>query len=467
MNQSKTTLIKRGTVVIGQTVSQQDVLISGEKIAAIGDLSTVSNIDNKNDASGLLVLPGAVDTYVHFNDVFMNTISMHDYDTGTLAAAFGGVTSVIDFSNQLPGETLVDTLKYKHEEARGKALVDWSIHPVITQPTPETLVQIPLVVAQGAPTIKCYLTYRDEGLMIEHEDLKAILARLRDANGMLLLHAEDNSMLEQNIPKMIQSGRTKPIYHARSRPPEVEEAAIQRAIQLVEEIGGRVFIVHTATDKGVELVARARARGLDVIAETCTHYLIFTEEMLKRDDGIKWICSPPLRNQAVQDKLWKGIQDGRIAMVTSDDAAYSWEAKLYGIDRFDKCPNGIPGVEIRFNLLYSEGVSKGRISLPRFVELVCTTPALLFGLAPQKGSLIPGADADIVIFDPNKKWTMSQVTLHQATDWSAYEDVEITGKIEKVFSRGELIIDGEKCLAEKGRGRYLHRKLDMNVRAGI
>ena len=467
MTQSKATLIKGGTVVISQTVSQQDVLISGYKITAIGDLSNLSNIDNKIDASGLLVLPGAVDTHVHFNDVFMNTISVHDYYTGTLAAAFGGVTSVIDFSNQLPGETLVDTLKYKHEEARGKALIDWGIHPVITQPTPETLDQIPSVVAQGAPTIKCYLTYREDGLMIEYEDLKAILARLRDANGMLLLHAEDNTMLEQNIPKMIESGRTKPIYHARSRPREVEDAAIQNAIKLVEEIGGRVFIVHTATDKGVELAARARARGLDVIVETCTHYLIFTEDMLKRDDGIKWICSPPLRNQTVQDNLWKGIQDGRIAMVTSDDAAYSWEAKLYGIDRFDKCPNGIPGVETRFNLLYSEGVVKGRISLPRFVELVCTMPALLFGLAPQKGSLIPGADADIVIFDPNKKWIMDQKTLHEATDWSAYEGIEITGKIEKVFSRGELIIDEEKCLAEKGRGRYLYRKLDMNVRAGI
>lgn len=174
-----------------------------------------------------------------------------------------------------------------------------------------------------------------------------------------------------------------------------------------------------------------------------------------------------MRNQAVQDNLWKGIQDGRIAMVTSDDAAYCWEAKLYGMDRFDKCPNGIPGVETRFNLLYSEGVAKGRLSLPRFVELVCTMPALLFGLVPQKGSLIPGADADIIIFDPNIKWTMSLKTLHQATDWSAYEGIEIMGKIEKVFSRGELIIDRDDCLAEKGRGRYLHRKLYLNVRAGI
>jgi dihydropyrimidinase len=184
--------------------------------------------------------------------------------------------------------------------------------------------------------------------------------------------------------------------------------------------------------------------------------------MLERDDGIKWICSPPLRDKSTQDQLWQGLQDGRISMVTSDDAAFSWEAKLYGAERFDKCPNGIAGVESRLNLLYSEGVAKERISLPRMVELVSTAPARLFGLAPQKGSLAPGADADIVLFDPTAKWTMNQKTLHMATDYSAYDNIEITGKIVKVFSRGELIVDGDCCLAERGRGRYLHRRLDLS-----
>ncbi len=462
MKEQEAILIRGGTVVSSLDASQQDVFIQGEKIAAIGDLSEVTS-DTVVEAEGLLVLPGAVDTHVHFNDYFMNTMSVHDFYTGTLAAAYGGVTSIVDFANQAPGRSLQDALQTKKGEAEGKALIDWGVHPVITQPTQETLQEIPLVVEQGAPTIKCYMTYRQEGLMVEDVDLKRILENLKRAGGMLMVHAEDNDIVEENTPRMIANGLTQPIYHTRSRPPEAETMAIRRCVQLVRETGGRLFIVHMATDEGVVLVEQARNEGLDVFAETCTHYLIFTEKMLEREDGIKWICSPPLRNKLIRDRLWEGIKDGRISMVTSDDAAYSLVAKLSGAERFDRCPNGIPGIEPRLSLLYSEGVAKGKISLPRFVELVSTAPARFFGLAPQKGSLVPGADADIVLFDPEARWTMNQSTLHMATDWSAYENVEITGKIIKVFSRGELIIDGEQCLAQKGRGRYVHRKLDFSV----
>ncbi len=454
----KTTLIKNGTVVVGHSVSRQDLLVKGETIAAIGDLPGLT-ADKTIDAGDLLVLPGGVDTHVHFNDVFMNTISVHDYYTGTLAAAFGGTTSVIDFSNQAPGATLVSTIDTKHQEAAGRALIDWGVHPVITQPTPETLAEIPKVVEAGSPTIKCYMTYRDEGLLIEEPDLRRILAGLRDAGGMLLVHAEDNDMIERSIPCYLETGSTAPIYHAISKPPAIENKAIKRCIQMVQEVGGRLFIVHLTTPAGLGMVGEARGRGLDVLAETCTHYLIFTKDMLRRKDGLKWICSPPLRNQAARDHLWQGLRDGRVLQVTSDDAAYSWEATRYGQNRFDLCPNGMPGIEPRFTLLYSEGVVKNRISLPRFVELVATTPARLFGMYPQKGALLPGADADIVLFDPSARWTMGQANSHSCNDWHAYEGIEITGKIQKVFSRGRLIIEGETCLAEKGRGRYLHRKL--------
>ncbi len=457
----RTTLIRGGTIVLGQNVSQQDVLIQGESISELGDLSG-RKTDAEIDASGLLVLPGAVDTHVHFNDEFMNTVSVHDFHKGTLAAAYGGVTSIIDFANQAPDQSLAITLEKKKKEAEGEALVDWGVHPVITEASPEIIKEIPLMILEGAPTIKCYMTYRKEGLMVEAEEIKQILKALRDAGGMLMVHAEDNEIIEENIRRMLRSRKTQPIFHAKSRPPGAEEKAIKRCIQLVRETYGRLFIVHLASAEGVELVGAARKEGLDIIAETCTHYLMFTEKMLERKDGIKWICSPPLRSQAVRDKLWAGLRDGRISMVSSDDAAYSWEAKLYGADRFDKCPNGIPGIEPRLSLLFSEGVVKGRLTLPRLVELVSTVPAILFGLAPKKGTLSPGADADIVLLDPEARWTMNQQTLHMAADWSAYEDIEITGKIAKVFSRGELIIDGERCLAEKGRGRYLRRKLNFS-----
>ena len=451
-------LIKGGTVVLGHEISQKDVFIQDEKIADVGDLSNIKDV-HKIDARGLLVLPGAVDTHVHFNDYFMNTVSVHDFYKGTTSAAYGGVTSIVDFANQEHGDSLVNAFRNKKSEAEGEAIIDWGVHPVITQFTPEVLDEIPIVVEEGAPTIKCYMTYREAGLMMEYEDLLHIAERLKQSNGMLMLHAEDNAIIETNIPRMIAEGKTQPIYHARSRPVGAENKAIQSAIRIAQQTGGRIFIVHMASGDGMEAVSKARAEGTDILAETCTHYLVFTDKMLERDDGIKWICSPPLRDQKTQNLLWAGIKDGRIAMVTSDDAAFSWNAKLFGADRFDKCPNGIPGVETRFSLLYSEGVAQGKISLPRFVELVSTSPADLFGLAPQKGSLFPGGDADIVLFDPKTKWTMSQESLHMATDWSAYEDIEIIGKILKVFSRGELIIDEDLCLAKKGRGKYIHRSL--------
>jgi dihydropyrimidinase len=456
MEQKKRILIKGGTVVSDQSVSLMDVLIEGEQVTGLGDFSGLK-VGDEIDARGLLVLPGAVDSHVHFNDVFMNTVSVHDYYTGTLAAAYGGVTSVIDFSNQGQGESLISTIETKKKEAHGLALVDWGVHPVITQPTEETLREIPLVVEQGAPTIKCYMTYRDERLMIEDKDLKRILKSLHKCGGMLLVHAEDNDIIEANVPAMIDSGRVSSIYHAKSRPVEAENKAIQRCIRMTAETGGTLFIVHMASADGIELIKRAREKGLNVFAETCTHYLLFTDDMLARPDSIKWICSPPLRDRSHQDRLWKGLRENIISMVTSDDAAYSWEAKLYGKDRFDLCPNGIPGVEPRLNLLYSEGVAKGRLTLSRWVELVSTAPAKFFGLAPQKGSLNLGADADIVIFDPEEEWVMNRDSLHMAADWSAYEDLKVKGKIKKVFSRGELIIDGDRCLAKKGRGRYLHR----------
>jgi dihydropyrimidinase len=353
LSEERSTLIRGGTTVLGQTVSQQDVLIKGESIAAVGNLANCS-ADCMVDAGGLLVLPGAVDVHVHYNDPFMNTFSVHDFYTGTLAAAHGGVTTVVDFANQKHGQPLIDTLAYKREEAGDLPLVDWGVHPCIVDPSPATLDQIPLLVAAGAPSVKCYMTYRQDGLYVGPEDLKRIAARLHKAGGMLLVHAEDDESITRNIADLVNAGLTGYTYHTKSKPPESEDTAIRQCIDISRETGCRLFIVHLSSANGSELVATARARAVDILAETCTHYLVFTDTMLEREDGLKWICSPPLRDQQNQDRLWAALRDGRISLVSSDDAAYPWQAKLYGLDRFDRVPNGLPGIEVRLCLLYSE-----------------------------------------------------------------------------------------------------------------
>ncbi len=456
--QTGTTLIRGGRSVIGTTVVRQDILIREEKICAVGDLGD-REAGTVIDADGLLVLPGGVDTHVHFNDVFMGTVSVHDYESGTRAAAFGGTTSVVDFSNQVPGGTLAKTLADKREESDGRACIDFGVHPVITEPTDATLAEVPAMVEAGAPTIKCYMTYREDGLLIEKKDLERIARSLTEAGGMLMLHAEDNDLAEAGIARELEAGRTAPIYHAHSKPPEVEAAAIRNIVAMAGATGGKFFVVHLASAEGLELITAARAEGLDITAETCTHYLVFTEAELEREDGIKWICSPPLRDADTREVLWQAVTDDHIAMVTSDDAAYSWEAKLMGRNNFAECPNGIPGIEPRYQILYSEGVAGGRISLERFVEITAAAPARLFGLAPQKGSLTLGADADIVLLDPEERWIMGRETLHMATDWSAYEGIEMTGRVKKVLSRGEVIVDGDDFLGRPGRGRYINRRL--------
>jgi len=312
VTQPQTTLIRRGTVVTPQDVLIQDILIQGEHIFEIGPRIDFK-ADKEFDAHGLLVFPGAVDTHVHFNDSFMNTVSVHNFYSGTLAAAHGGVTSIIDFANQQKGRSLQEALAFKKAEAQGQSLIDWGVHPVIIDPTPETLSEIPQMVKEGAPTIKCYMTYRQEGLLTEDKDLKLILETLGKAGGKLLVHAEDNETIEKNVSAMINSGRTKPIFHAQSRPVEAETQAIERCIKMTRETGGRLFIVHMTSDKGIELVQQAQEDGLQVFAETCTHYLIFTDRQLERKDGIKWICSPPLRNLQIQDKLWEGLKNGHIS----------------------------------------------------------------------------------------------------------------------------------------------------------
>jgi len=385
-------LIRNGTVVIGERVEQQDVLIRGETIESVGDLPDVLP-DEVIEARGLLVLPGAVDPHIHFNESNKGHKGVHDYLTGGRAAAFGGTTTVIDFGDQIHGEPLLSVLDVKKEEARGKAVIDWNLHPIINHVTPEVLEEIPAVVAAGLPTIKCFMTFRSltgesavnmysgkPGRIISDDDFLNLSGRLREAGGMLMVHAEDSSIIDRNVLDCLEQGRTNPIDHARCRPPESEASAVRRIVEVAAQTDGRIYIVHLSSIDGLDQVIEARRRGLSVWAETCPHFLIFTEEKLKQDDGYKWLGSPPLRDEATQSALWSGLTEGHISVVATDDCAFSLESKVAGADNFDLCPEGMPGIEPRLTLLYSEGVARGRLSLPQMVDLLSTTPAELFGL---------------------------------------------------------------------------------------
>jgi dihydropyrimidinase len=468
----RTLLISGGTVVSSKAVSQQDVLIQNETISTVGDLAGVA-ADEHIDATGLLVLPGAIDPHIHFNERNKGQKGVHDFLTGGRAAAFGGTTTVIDFADQIHGQPLLSVLDQKRDQANGMAIVDWNVHPIINHVTPEVLGEIPAVVAAGLPSIKCFMTFRSltgesavnlysgkPGRIISDENFVHLSSRLEAVGGMLMVHAEDSTIIDKIAQEKLASGETKAIDHARCRPPESEGNAVRRIVEVARQTGGRVYVVHLSSIDGLGQIIEARTNGLKVYAETCPHFLIFTDEKLKRDDGYKWLGSPPLRDKATQSALWDGLIDGTISTLATDDCAFSLESKVAGAENFDLCPEGMPGIEPRLTILYSEGVAKGRISLPKLVELTSTAPAELFGLAPKKGSLAPGSDADIVLFDPSTRWTMSQETLHMASDYTAYEGVEVTGKVAKVYSRGDLIIDGEQCLAKPGRGEFVACTID-------
>ena len=479
MDTSKIKLIKGGTVVLGHTVSVRDILITDEVITAVGHFPSLE-VDEIIDARGLLVLPGAVDPHIHFNEQNKGHRGVHDYFTGSLAAAFGGTTSVIDFSDQIHEEPLIKVLRVKEEQAQGRALIDWSIHPILSNITPQIIQEVPALIKAGMPTFKCFMTYRTPagdsaenmysgkpGRFISDQEFMELSRCLQKHGGMLMVHAEDSTIIDKNAWDMKKAGATKAIHHALCRPPESESNAIQRIVNVIKETGGRLYIVHLSSIAGLDAVGAAQGAGYAVFAETTPHYLVFSDEILAREDGYKWLGSPPIRDRATQNKLWQGIADGRISTVATDDCAFSLDSKSAGAENFELCPEGMPGIEPRLTLLYSEGVAKSRLSLPRMVELISTAPARLFGMAPQKGSLYPGADADIVLFDPAIRWTMNQHTLHMASDYAAYENFEVTGKVVKVFSRGEKIIDGDACLAEKGRGKFIACNLDPSLPASL
>lgn len=458
----KRILIHGGLVVTGNHVAQYDIAIVGEQIHSLGMAGSFSpdDFDETIDAKGLIVMPGLVEPHVHFDAPFMGGTTDHDMLTGTKACAYGGITSVISFSNQAKGASLVQNVKDWDEKNRGRAYVDWSMHSLVYDASEQTLNDIPELVKLGVPTYKCFTTYRHSGRLMDDDSMLLVLQATADSGGMLMVHCEHDATCEYLTKKAVAEGHTDWIYHARTRPAMAEDMAIQRVADLLKTVEAPVYIVHASTADSVRIIADAQAKGLPLRAETCTHYLMLTEELLKGENGYLYICSPPLRKEHDLEQLWNAVRSGPLEVVSSDDAGLpSQMRKELAQGRFDKVPSGMPGVEPRLTLLYSEGVRKNRIDLPKLVELTSTNPARLFGLS-HKGSLEPGSDADIVLFDPNVEWTMSAATLHMNTDFCPFEGKRVTGKAKTLLCRGEVVLRDFELVGDPSHGRRVFRKLE-------
>lgn len=459
----KKILIRNGLVVTENRVAPYDIVVAGEQIQSLGLSGEFSpeDFDETIDADGLIVMPGLVEPHVHFDAPFMGGTTDHDMLTGTKACAYGGITSVISFSNQPKGASLIENVKEWDEKNRGRAYIDWSMHGLVYDASEQTLRDIPELVKLGVPTYKCFTTYRHSGRLMDDDSMLLVLKATADSGGMLMVHCEHDATCEYLTKKAVAEGHTDWIYHAKTRPAMAEDMAIQRVVDLMKTVPAPVYIVHASTADSVRIVAEAQAEGAPIHAETCTHYMILTEEMLKGENGYLFICSPPLRKEHDIERLWNAAHLGPIEVISSDDAGLPSDMrKQLAQGRFDKVPSGMPGVEPRLTLLYTEGVRKNRIDLPKLVELTSTNPARLFGLSPKKGSLEPGADADIVLFDPNVEWTMSASTLHMNTTFCPFEGKRVIGKAKTLLCRGEVVLRDFELAGSPNHGRRVHRKLE-------
>src|SRR5437867_6076501 len=452
------TLIKNGTIVTAVDQYNGDLVVEDDKIALIGTRLEMA-ADRLIDASGKYVLPGGIDVHTHLGMPFGGTTSADDFESGTVAAAFGGTTAIVDFAIQYRGQTLHHAWETWMKKAEGKAVIDYGFHMIMTDLNDQTECEMDALVHEGVTSFKLFMAYRGIFMLDDGSIFKALL-KTGQNGGTICMHAENGDVIDVLVQRALAAGHTAPKYHALTRPPRAEAEATHRAIALAEIADVPVYIVHLSAAEALENVTEARDRGLLAYAETCPQYLFLSYDNYEEPDfgGSKYVMSPPLRDKAKQDRLWRGLQFNDLQCVSTDHCPFCMkEQKELGRHDFSKIPNGAPGIETRMSLVHDGGVRPGRISLNRFVELTATSPAKIFGLFPRKGTIAPGSDADIVIFDPTKKTTLSSKTLHMKVDYNPYEGREVTGVTDTVISRGRVVIDGGKFVGKAGAGSFLKR----------
>jgi dihydropyrimidinase len=451
-------VITNGTIVTATETYQADIGIDGGEIAALGrGLVGQETID----AQGKYVFPGAIDVHTHFELPIMGTVSADDFRTGSIAAACGGTTAFIDFADQGKGESLHQALETRMERAKGRAAIDYCFHVAITDMTKEVMnFEMAELVEEGVTSFKLYMAYKGT-YMANDETLFVSFLKAKELRALIMVHAENGDLLHYLINKHLAEGKKEPIWHARSHPPEAEAEAVSRAIILAALARAPIYIAHLSTAQALEKIKEARDKGEPVLAETCPQYLLFDIEKyeLPNFEGAKYVISPPLREKGDADFLWKGLASGDLHVVSTDHCPFNFVGqKDMGRDDFSKIPSGMPGVETRLPLIYHFGVNEGRFSINRFVELVSTNPARLFGLAPQKGTISIGADADLVIFDPQKEVRLSLENLHMNVDYSPYDQITVKGYPVLVMQRGKVIVKDGQFVGQVGAGQFLKRR---------
>jgi len=451
-------LVKNGHVVTASEDYIGDLLIRNGKIESIGTNLSESGVDQVIDATGKLVMPGGIDPHVHLAMPFMGTSSSDDYSTGTLAALHGGTTMVIDFILQTQGKSLNDALNAWRGRSDGNAFGDYSFHMAVTDFNDETAKEIKgLIEEEGITSFKTFMAYKG-AFMIDDGQMVGLMKEVKKHGGMVTVHATNGDMIDALIAKHKSEGKLSPLYHYLSQPEVTEAEASGRFCDMANYTGVPAYIVHMTCEGAMNAVRRASIRNQKIFVETCIQYLILDASLYEKDfDGAKWVMSPPLRQKKDQEVLWAGINQGLIQIVGTDHCPFNWDQKLLGKDDFSKIPNGHPAIEHRMELLYSEGVGKGKISLNKYVELTSTNSAKIFGMYPQKGCIAPGSDADILIFDPEKEHSLSVASHHMNVDYSAYEGWKVKGKTETVILRGEIAIDKGDVKIEKGYGQFVKR----------
>jgi len=459
------TIIRNGSVVTATDTYVADVAISNAKIAAIGKDLPSQNTAHLIDASEKLVLPGGIDVHTHLDMPFGGTTSADDFETGTRAAAFGGTTTLIDFAIQYKGQPLRQAFDTWMSKASNKAVCDYAFHCIVTDVSGGQLSEMNDLVHEGVTSFKLFMAYPGVFMLDDGSIFKALQTTSKNG-GLVCMHAENGSAIDVIVQQALAEGKKAPKYHALTRPTTAEAEATARAIALAEMAGAPIYIVHLSCNDALEKVREARDRGLPVYAETCPQYLYLSIENFDAPgfEGAKYVFTPPLREKWHQEKLWNGLKCDHLQVVSTDHCPFCFkEQKELGRDDFTKIPNGGPGIEHRMSLIYSGGVASGRFSVNRFVELVSTTPARLFGLYPRKGTIAVGSDADLVMFDPKRKHTISANTHHMRVDYSMFEGIQVTGMPDVVLSRGKVVVEGEKFLGRAGQGEFLRRSTYAQV----